>query len=125
MATEGSTSRGSVRKHDERLAVEAVRLLRALVDQAMAERGSEDVEEVAGVTVIPSPADAEAAGLVFGTPRYNAAVGLLLGELGVDALEPDDETNARLVNVVVEKPERGWAFKIAHDGLELLRKTGA
>jgi len=39
-------------------------------------------------------------------------------------LEPDDETNAQFVNVV-GKPERGWAFKITSDGLELLRRTGA
>ena len=96
---------------DERPAVEAVRLLRALVDRAMAERRSKDTEEVAGVTVMPSTADAEAAGLVFDAPRYNAAMGLLWGGLGVDALEPDDETNARFVNVVGE-PERGWTFKI-------------
>ncbi|MBA3616748.1 MAG: hypothetical protein H0W52_11595 [Rubrobacteraceae bacterium] len=108
----------------ERRAVEAVRLLRALVDQTMAERGSKNMEEVAGGTVMPSTADAEAVGLVFDTLRYNAAMGLLLGGLGVDALEPDDETNAQFVNVV-GKPERGWAFKITSDGLELLRRTGA
>ncbi len=109
---------------DQQRAVDAIRLLRALVDQAMAERGSEDMEDVAGVTVMPSTADAAAAGMDLNSPRYNAALGLLLGELGVDALIPDDETNARLVNVVGE-PEHGWAFKITRDGLELLRRTGA
>ncbi len=109
---------------DDRLAVEAVRLLRVLVDRAMAERGAGVAEEVAGATVVPSMADAEAAGLAFGTPRYDAALGLLLGELGVAALEPDDETNAQLANVP-EEPEHGRAFKVTRDGLELLRRSGA
>ncbi len=120
----GEPTRGRRMTEGERLAVEAVRLLRALVDQAMADRGTEDMEEVAGAVVIPTTADAEAAGLVLNTPRYDAALGLLLGGLGVDALEPDHETNARLVNVVGE-PEHGWAFRITRDGLELLRRTGA
>ncbi len=109
---------------DDRLAAEAVRLLRALVDQAMAERRSDDMGDVAGATVIPTTADAEAAGLVLNTPHYYAALGLLLGELGVDALEPDRETNARLGSIPRE-PAHGWAFKITRDGLELLRRTGA
>ncbi len=120
----GELKRGRRMTEGDRLAAEAVRLLRALVDRAMAERGSEDMEDLAGVSISPSTADAEAAGLVLNTPRYNAALGLLLGGLGVDALEPDHETNARLVNVVGE-PEHGWAFRITRDGLELLRRTGA
>ena len=57
-------------------AIHAIRLLRALVDQAMVEGGHEDV---AGVTVVPSAAAAEEAGMVLNTPRYNAALEALLG----------------------------------------------
>ena len=103
---------------EELRAVDAVRLLRALVDQATAECGQDDV---AGVTVVPSTAAASAAGLVLNAPRYDAAIELLLG---AEALERDEGANALFANVAGGEPEHGWAFEITREGLELLGRTG-
>jgi hypothetical protein len=97
-------------------AIHAIRLLRALVDQAMVEGGHEDV---AGVTVVPSAAAAEEAGMVLNTPRYNASIEALLG---VGALGRDEEANALFADVGGE-PEHGWAFEITPEALDLLGRT--
>jgi hypothetical protein len=103
---------------DAQRAVDAIQLLRALVDQARVEGGHEDV---AGVTVVPSTVAAEEAGMVPDTPRYNAAIEALL-EVG--ALRRDEAANALLASAGGEG-EHGWAFEITPEGLDLLGRTGA
>jgi hypothetical protein len=103
---------------EEQRAADAIRLLRALVDQARVEGGHEDV---AGVTVVPSTGAAEEAGMVLNTPRHNAAIEALL-EVG--ALRRDEDANPLLANVGGEG-EHGWAFEITPDGVDLLGRTGA
>jgi hypothetical protein len=103
-----------VNEDEQERAVDAILLPRALVVRAKIESGREDV---AGVTVIPTTADAEAAGMVRGAPRYNAAKEQLLE---VMALEHDHEVDELLGNISGD-PE---AFKITSVGLELLRRTG-
>jgi hypothetical protein len=103
---------------DEQRAVDAIRLLRALVDQAMTECGHEDVT---GVTVVPSTAAVESAGLVLNSAHYNAAIEALLG---VGALGRDEQANALFANVGGE-PKQGWAFEFTPKGLDLLWRTGA
>jgi hypothetical protein len=104
-----------VSEDEQERAVDAILLLRALVVRAKIESGR---EHVAGVTVIPTTADAESAGMVRGSPRYNAARDQLLE---VMALERDHETDELLGNISLGDPE---AFKITHVGLDLLRRTG-
>jgi hypothetical protein len=103
---------------EEQRAVDAIRLLRALVDQARVEGGHEDV---VGVTVAPSTGAAEEAGMVLNTPRCNAAIEALL-EVGT--LRRDEEANALLASAGGEG-EHGWAFEITPEGLDLLGRTGA
>jgi len=103
---------------EEQRAVDAIRLLRALVDQARVDGGHEDVT---GVTVMPSTGTAETAGMVLNTPRYNAAIE---GLLEVGALRRDEEANALFANAGGE-PEHGWAFEITSAGVDLLGRTGA
>jgi hypothetical protein len=98
---------------DEQRGVDAARLLRVLADRAMAESERQDIT---GVTVRPSTADAAAAGVGLNSPRYNAAIAQLL-EMG--ALVTDEETNALMSNVVGE-PEHGFAFKITREGVQVL-----
>ena len=94
---------------EERGAVDARGLLRALAEQAMQENGLADAQGAASVSVVPSTATAAAAGMDVGTPRYEAAVGRLL-ESG--ALERDEENSGG--------PE---AFRITAGGIDLLKKT--
>ena len=100
---------------DEQRGVDAARLLRVLADRAMAEN---ECEDIAGVTVEPSTADAAAAGMDLNAPRYRAAIAQLL-EMG--ALVADEETNA-LMSKVVGEPEHGFAFKITREGVQVLRE---
>jgi hypothetical protein len=102
---------------DARRSLDAMRLLRAFVDQAKAASGREDDEEVVGHTVIPTTAEAMAAGMDLGTPRYHAARDQLLELL---ALERDEDTDYA-ISTVVGDPE---AFKITSRAPELLRETG-
>ncbi len=104
---------------EERRAVDAVGLLRALAEQAMQENGLADVQGAAAVSVVPATATVSAAGMDIGTPRYNAAIEQLL-EAG--ALERDEEIDRLLANDVAGDPE---AFRITSGGIDLLRKTGA
>jgi hypothetical protein len=101
---------------DEQRGVDAARLLRVLADRAMAES---ECEDIAGVTVGPSTADAAAAGMNLNSPRYNAAIAQLL-EMG--ALVADEETNALMSDDVVGESEHGFAFKITWQGVEVLRE---
>src|SRR3712207_4926209 len=94
---------------EERGAVDARGLLRALAEQAMQENGLADAQGAAAVSVVPSTATAAAVGMDIGTPRYEAAVGRLL-EAG--ALERDAENSG--------DPE---AFRITVRGIDMLKKS--
>ena len=96
---------------EERGAVDARDLLRALAGQAMQENGLADAQGAASVSVVPSTATAAAAGMDIGTPRYEAAVGRLL-EAG--ALERDEENSGG--------PE---AFRITAGGIDLLKRPNS
>ena len=102
---------------DARRSLDAMRLLRALVDQAKAASRREDDVEVVGHTVIPTTAVAMAAGMDLGTPRYHAASDQLLELL---ALERDEDVDYAIISFVRD-PE---AFKITSWAPELLRHTG-
>ena len=102
---------------DARRSLDAMRLLRALVDQAKAASELEDDEEVVGHTVIPTAAVAMAAGMDLGTPRYHAASDQLLELL---VLERHEDADYAIISVVGD-PE---AFKITSWAPELLRETG-
>jgi len=102
---------------DARRSLDAMRLLRALVDQAKVASGREDDDEVVGHTVIPTTAAAMAAGIDLGTRRYHAARDQLLELL---ALECDEDTDYAIISVVGD-PE---AFKITSVAPELLGETG-
>jgi hypothetical protein len=102
---------------DARRSLDAMRLLRALVDQAKAASRREDDDEVVGHTVIPTTAVAMAAGMDLGTPRYHAASDQLLELL---ALERDEDADYAIISVVGD-PE---AFKITSWAPELLRQAG-
>ena len=101
---------------DEQRGVDAARLLRVLADRAMAESERQDI---AGVTVEPSTADAAAAGMDLNSPRYRAAIAQLL-EMG--ALVADEEETNVLMSNVVGEPEHGFAFKITREGVQVLRE---
>jgi hypothetical protein len=106
-------------REDEQRAVDAIRLLRTLVDQALSEGRGERGEDVVGSTVVPTTATAHwAGGMDLGTPRYFAARDWLL-EAG--ALERDDDADRLLANVAGD-PE---PFKITQSGIDLLRRTGS
>ena len=113
-----TTEEEAMHNEEERRAVNAVGLLRALAEQAMQENGLADVQGTAAVFVVPSTATAAAAGMDIGTPAYNAAVEQLL-EAG--ALERDQALD-RLHEGVAGDPE---AFRIRSGGIDLLRKSGA
>ena len=102
---------------DARRSLDAMRLLRALVDQAKAANRREDDDEVVGHTVIPTTAVAMAAGMDLGTPRYHAASDQLLELLALERVEDTDYT----ISAVVEDTE---PFKITSPAPELLRETG-
>jgi hypothetical protein len=102
---------------DARRSLDAMRLLRAVVDQAKAASRREDDDEVVGHTVIPTTAVAMAAGMDLGTPRYHAASDQLLELL---ALERDEDVDYAIISFVRD-PE---AFKITSWAPELLRQTG-
>ncbi len=101
---------------EERRAVDAVGLLRALAEQAMQEHGLADAQGAAAVSVVPATAAVAAAGMDIGTPRYNAAIEQLLQ---AGALERDEELDRLLANVDGD-PE---AFRITSGGIDLLRET--
>ncbi|MDQ4126961.1 MAG: hypothetical protein M3151_03260 [Actinomycetota bacterium] len=102
---------------NERRAVDAEGLLRALADQAMQENGLADAQGAAAVSVAPSTATVAAAGMEIGTPRYDAAVGRLL-ELG--ALERVEESDRPQANT----REAAEAFRITSGGIALLQESG-
>src|SRR5215213_9912977 len=99
----------------------ARRLLRALVDEAMARKKTGDAEEVVGVPVVVAMSTAAAARIP--TDRYyGEVVSAALGELvGEGALVYDYETT-HLVAIVNGSPE---AYKITQRGIELLREAGS
>jgi hypothetical protein len=101
---------------DEQRGVDAARLLRVLADRAMAEG---ECQDIAGVTVGPSTADAAAAGMDLNSPRYRAAIAQLL-EMG--ALVTDEETSTLMSDDVVGEPEHGFALKITREGVQVLRE---
>jgi hypothetical protein len=101
---------------DARRSLDAMRLLRALVDQAKAASELEDDEEVVGHTVIPTAAVAMAAGLDLDTPRFHVARDQLLELL---ALERDEDTDYMIISVVGDTEP----FKITSQAPELLRET--
>jgi hypothetical protein len=96
--------------------VDAIRLLRALADQARVEGAHQDLR---GVTVVPSAQAAQEAGMVLGTPRCDAAIEALLG---AGALERDEAANALFAGTGGE-PEEGWAFQITPVGLDVLENS--
>lgn len=111
-----TTEEGTVTE-EERRAVDAVGLLRALAEQAMQENGLADVQGAAPVSIIPATAAVATAGMDIGTPRYDAAIEQLL-EAG--ALERDEDIDRLRANVAGD-PE---AFRITSGGIDLLRKSG-
>jgi hypothetical protein len=88
---------------DARRSLDAMRLLRALVDQAKAASELEDDEEVVGHTVIPTAAVAMAAGMDLGTPRFHVARDQLLELL---ALERDEDTDYTISTASSKIPSR-------------------
>jgi hypothetical protein len=99
----------------------ALRLLRALVDEAMAGKRKEAAEDVVGVPVVVTTAAATAAGLPDDR-YYDEVLSAALGELvGEGALVYDHETS-HLMARVNGSPE---AYKLTRRGIELLRETGA
>ena len=98
--------------------VDAIRLLRAIVDQAMQENGFKDVQGAVGISVVPATAPAAVAGMDLSTPRYHAAIEQLL-EAG--ALEHEHETNRRLASIMGDPR----AFSITSGAIEPSRKMGA
>ncbi len=92
---------------------DAFYLLRALVDQVMAENALEDEQDVVGVPVTPATL-----GISLSTFRYNAALWQLLDR---DALVRDaetDEIDHRLSSV----PGMPETVKITREGINLLRE---
>ncbi len=99
----------------------ARRLLRALVEQAMAEKQTEAAEDVVGASAGVTAAVVAAASIP--TDRYYAEVlSAALGELiGKGALVYDYETTYLMAGRL-GSPE---AYKITQRAIELLRQTGA
>jgi hypothetical protein len=95
---------------DEQRAVDALRILRAAVDEVMSRKELDDEEAVIGEIITLPQGN-------LSTPRYEAAKAELLqvGALGRDA--ETDEAN-ELLSSVPEAPE---AFKFTSGGAELLR----
>ena len=101
---------------DEQHDIDAIGLLRHLVNQVMQQRNLDELEDAVGVSIVPLGATGLwAGGMDFGSPRFYAAIDKLL-EAG--ALEHDEETN-KLLSSEVREPE---AFKITQGGIELLRR---
>jgi hypothetical protein len=90
---------------NEQTVMDAIRLLRALDDNQAHSR--------VGAAVMPSTAEAMAAGIDLHTSRYYAAIELLLDR---DYLARDYEADRRLQNIVGD-PE---SFRITKKGLDLL-----
>jgi hypothetical protein len=101
----------------------ARRLLRALVDQAMAEKQTEAAEDVVGASAGVTAAVVAAASIP--TDRYYGEGEVLseaLGELiGKGALVYDYEASYLMAG----RPGSHEAYKITQRGIELLRETGA
>ena len=99
----------------------ARRLLRALVDQAMAEEQTEAAEDVVGASAGVTAAVVAAA--TIPTDRYYGEVlSAALGELiGKGALVYDYEASY----LMADRPGSPEAYKITQRGIELLRETGA
>src|SRR5215218_2669255 len=101
----------------------ARRLLRALVDQAMAEMQTEAAEAVVGASAGITVAVVAAASIP--TDRYygeGVALPAALGELiGKGGLVYDYEASYLMAG----RPGRPEAYKITQKGIELLRETGA
>lgn len=96
---------------DDQQARDALRLLRLMVDQAVAEgKGQREEENLAGVTVAPAGVDLDA-------PRNSAAVEFLLQ---ARAVERDDTAEQRLAPYMGDLQ----AFKILQNGLDYLREAG-
>jgi hypothetical protein len=97
---------------DQQRAVDALRILRAAVDEVMIRKGLSDEEDVVGEVITLPQGD-------LSTPRYEAAVEELLQ---VGALTRDAETDEAnvLVSSVPGAPE---AFKFTSGGAQLLRSA--
>jgi hypothetical protein len=99
----------------------ARRLLRALVDEAMAAKQTEDAKDVVGAPAVVTTSTAAAA-RIPDDRYYGEVLSAALGELvGEGALVYDYETS-HLMATVSGSPE---AYKITHRAIELLRDTGA
>ena len=100
----------------------ARRLLRALVDQAMAEKQTEAAEDVVGASAGVTAAVVAAS---IPTDRYygeGEVLSAALGELiGKGALVYDYEASYLMAG----RPGTPEAYKITQRGIELLRETGA
>jgi len=96
---------------------DARRLLRALVDVAMAEGQVEDEEAVVGVSTSPSLPVTEATG-IEGDRYYDERLSAALSQL-VDAGALEYEGT---ISGILGEPE---AYKITRRGIELLREVGA
>jgi hypothetical protein len=115
---------GSVADREEAAMSEiAGRLLRALVDQAMAEKQAEAAEDVVGASAGVTAAVVAAASVP--TDRYygeGEVLSAALGELiGKGALVYDHEASYLMAG----RPGSPKAYKITQRGIELLRETGA
>jgi hypothetical protein len=101
----------------------ARRLLRALVDQAMAEKQTEAAEDVVGASAGVTAAVVAAASIP--TDRYygeGEVLSAALGELiGKGVLVYDHEASYLMAG----RPGSPEAYKITQRGIELLRETGA
>jgi hypothetical protein len=101
---------------DEQRMVDAIWVLRQLVNQALVEKGIEAEEEVAGVPVVPATSQID-----LSPPHLNAAIEELL-ELG--ALVRDDETD-EIDGLLGSIPGAPGAVKITREGLVLMSSAGA
>src|SRR5215211_4605382 len=99
----------------------ARRVLRALVDEAMAEKQAEAAEDVVGASAGVTAAVVAAASIP--TDRYYGDVlSAALGELiGKGALVYDYETSYLMAG----RPGSPEAYKITQRGIDLLREAGA
>lgn len=99
---------------------DARRLLRALVDLTMADRQTQDEEDVVGCSVSVSLPATEAAG-IEGNSYYNERVAAALAQLvAVGALEYDLEATSQQSPILGSHD----AYIIKRTGIVLLRETG-
>ena len=99
----------------------ARRLLRALVDEAMAEKQAEAAEDVVGASAGVTATVVAAARLPTGR-HYGDVVSAALGELiGRGALVYDYETSYLMAG----RPGTPEAYKITQRAIQLLRETEA